>query len=101
MRRIDPRDNVKVTEKTYLESLLIGVSVNITSTQQLVPISIKCMLRGNSQILKALEHANNCERDFVDMEPKVHRCRHIHFFVAWFDVLGVCLDEEVVVVLML
>lgn len=44
MRRIDPRDIVKVAEKTYLESLLIGVSVNITSTQQLFPISIKCML---------------------------------------------------------
>lgn len=53
------------------------------------------------KILEALEHANNCERDFVDMEAKVHRCRHLHFFVAWFDVLGVCLDEEVVVVLML
>lgn len=50
MRRIDPCDIVKVAEKTYLESLLIGVSVNITSTQQLVPISIKCMLRGNSQV---------------------------------------------------
>lgn len=50
MRRIDPRDIVKVAEKTYLESLLNGVLVNITSTQQLVLISIKCVLRRNSQV---------------------------------------------------
>jgi len=51
MRRIDPRDVVKIAEATYLESLLIHVLVvDITSNQHLVLDSIKWPTRRNSPV---------------------------------------------------
>jgi len=51
MRRIDPCAVVKIAGSTYLESLLIHVSVvDITSNQQLVLNSIKWATRRNSPV---------------------------------------------------